>query len=377
MRKKPADVSHLAAQTVLHVRSGRGTSRKALADFMDLSPSTSGLYVDQMISAGFLRESGLEQGPMGRPKRRLEARPEAGWFAGVEFNAERVQAVRLDFAGGVAGVVERRLTPDMLTKDVIGEIRRAVSQLAGRGESTLLGIGVGVPGLVDSEAGVARQYDFIRDWKNVPLASMLREGDDTPVILENNLRCIALAERWFGGGRDLQDYVILGPRSGFGVAIVREGKLLSGANHAAGEIGNWPWPLPQGEGKLHDALSSPAVWRRLAKAPAGKREPSDLRAALAAFAGRQGQQLDLVRDDFARVVGCLHLLLDSKAYFVHGPLCELGHSFWDEVSSRVTGLLPKLLAVRPPRIGCSDLHDDAGALGAASLAMESWQPVVA
>ncbi len=376
MRKKPADVRQLAAQTVLHVRSGRGTSRKALADLLDLSPSTSGLYVDQMIAAGFLRESGLEQGPMGRPKRRLEAIPDAGWFAGVEFNAERVQAVRLDFAGGVTNAVERRLSAGMLTRDVVEEIHHAVRFLTGAG-GTLLGVGAGVPGVVDSAAGVARQYDFIRDWKEVPLADCIRQRFDVPVVLENNLRCIALAERWFGGGLGLRDYVILGPRSGFGVAIVQQGRLFSGASHAAGEVGNWPWPLPGGPGHLHDALSSPAVWRRLAGASDGVPESGDLRAALAVFASSEDAALTAVRDDFANVIGCLHLLLDSEAYFLHGPLCELGQPFWSSVSARVAELMPRLLAKRPPQVSCSDLQDDAGALGAGSLAMECWLPLAA
>ncbi len=374
MRKKPADVRQLAAQTVLHVRSGRGTSRKALADLLDLSPSTSGLYVDQMITSGFLRESGLERGGMGRPKRRLETIPEAGWFAGVEFNAERVQAVRLDFAGGLSGAVVRRLRPGMLTQEVVAEIHEAVAALAVLKAGALLGVGAGVPGVVDSAAGVARQYDFIPDWREVSLAASLYQRFQSPVVLENNLRCIALAERWFGGGRDLRDYVILGPRSGFGVAIMQDGQLLSGATHAAGEVGNWPWPLPHGNGQMHDALSSPAVWRRLSQAPASQPEPADLRAALAPFAGGEGEALAAVRDDFARVIGCLHLLLDSEAYFMHGPLCELGQPFWSAVSARVAELMPRLLAARPPRIACSDLRDDAGALGAASLAMEHWLP---
>ncbi len=375
MRKKPADVRQLAALTVLHVRSGRGTSRKALADLMDLSPSTSGLYVDQLIAAKYLQESGLERGRMGRPKRRLETRPQAGWFAGVEFNAERAQAVRLDFSGNITGTAELRLAPDLHKQAVVGEIRKAVAHLGGQdqGGAPLLGIGIGVPGVVDSAAGVARHYDFIRDWSDVPLARLLRERFKTPVILENNLRCIALAERWFGGGRDMRDYVILGPRSGFGVAVVHGGQILSGAGHAAGEVGNWPWPLPSGPGQMHDALSSPAVWRRLTGAPPAAREPANLREALAVFAGKNTPELAAVRDDFARATGCLHLLLDSEAYFLHGPLCALGQPFWDEVSARAAGLMPRL-AARPPRIRCSTLHDDAGALGAASLAMEHWTP---
>ena len=376
MRKKPADVRHLSAQTVLHVRSGRANSRKALADLLSLSPSTSGLYVDQLINAGFLRESGLEKGPMGRPKRRLETLPDAGWFAGVEFNAERVQAVRLDFSGGLRGTMVRRLQAGMRTAQVVKEIDGAVQDLAALGSGRLLGVGSGVPGIVDSAAGVARQYDFISDWRNVPLASLLLKSFHTPVTLENNLRCIALAERWFGGGRDLQDYVILGPRSGFGVAIVQAGELLSGASHAAGEVGNWPWPFPHGEGQMHDALSSPAVWRRLTKASKNTAEPSDLRVALAAFKDTSSPALASVRDDFARVLGCLHLLLDSQCYFLHGPLCELGQPFWATVSHRVSELLPRLLAARPPRVTCSALGDNAGALGAASLAMESWAPTL-
>lgn len=375
MRKKPADVRQLAAQIILHVRSGRGTSRKALADLMSLSPSTSGLYVDQMIAAGYLRESGLEQGPMGRPKRRLETIPEAGWFAGAEFNAERVQAVRLDFSGAVVGSVERRLQPGMRMREVVEQLQQALADLAAGQGGSLLGIGVGVPGVVDAAAGLARQYDFIEDWQEVPLAALLFQRFQVPVVLENNLRCIALAERWFGGGHELLDYVILGPRSGFGVAIVHEGALYRGATHAAGEVGNWPWPMPDGEGQMHHALSSPAVWRRLAGAPPNQPEPANLRAAIAPFAGVKSPAMDTVRDDFARVIGCLHLLLDSETYFMHGPLCELRQPFWDLVSVRVTELMPRLLAKRPPRVLCSGLHDDAGALGSASLAMEHWVPV--
>jgi hypothetical protein len=63
---------------------------------MEMSPSTAGLYVDQLIGAGYVIETGLKHGVMGRPKRRLEVRPEAGWFVGVEWNGNMANAVRLD-----------------------------------------------------------------------------------------------------------------------------------------------------------------------------------------------------------------------------------------------------------------------------------------
>jgi predicted NBD/HSP70 family sugar kinase len=195
-----------------------------------------------------------------------------------------------------------------------------------------------------------------------------------PVIVENNLRVIALAERWFGGGRELDDYVILGPRSGFGIAVVKDGRLMNGAHHASGEIGRWVWPL-MGEGKeMHDALSSPAVWRRLAGVSNRARLPVDLHAALQGLAKSQGEAWEALIDDYARVMGLLHLLLDTPAYFLHGPLTALGERFGREISRRAVKLMPALAAM-PPSMIISTLGDDAGALGASSHAMEGWVPM--
>src|SRR4051812_26690977 len=103
MRKSPAIQRDLLGAAVLHLRRQRAASRSSLAVALGLAPSTAGLYVDQLIESGYVDESGLEQGLVGRPKRRLATQAGAGWFAGVEFNAERVQAVAVDFSGRHVG----------------------------------------------------------------------------------------------------------------------------------------------------------------------------------------------------------------------------------------------------------------------------------
>ncbi|MES2508126.1 MAG: ROK family protein [Verrucomicrobiota bacterium] len=372
MRTKPADQSVLLASILLQLRGQHASSRSSLSKVTNLSPSTVGIYVDHLIALGYVNESGLEQGPMGRPKRKLSLIPDAGWFAGVEFNAERVQAVRVDFAGNRVASLVRPLPPKTNTQTVLREIRSVVVGLGKLAPGPLLGMGVGAPGLVNPESGVAMQYAFIPDWKNVPLVQELSEDFPVTVTLENNLRAIALAERWFGGGRELDDYVILGPRSGFGIAIVKNGQLVRGGHHAAGEIGRWPWPLTGGGGELHDEMTAPAVWRRLT---AGRQDtlPMDLRSALKGLAGETGKNWDLVIADYARVIGLLHLLIDAKTYFLHGPLTALGQRFCQEISQQAAQMVPALKDM-PPVILPSDLGDEAGALGAASLAMEAWIP---
>lgn len=371
MRKKPADQRDLQAAAVLHLRSGSATSRSSLARVLGASPSTLGIYVDHLIGMGYASESGLEQGPMGRPRRNLCLRPEAGWFAGVEFNAERAQAVRVDFAGKACAAEVRQLPPHADSATVVKTLAQAVDKLGFGRPEPLLGIGVGVPGLVDAKAGVGLLYSFIKDWKNIPVGQALAQRFKVPVTLENNLRAIALAERWFGGGRSLDNYIVLGPRSGFGMAIVEGGRLLRGAHHAAGEIGRWPWPLDGGRQELHNQLSSPGVYRKLAGMAPDEDVPADLKAALSERAHQAGDEWQEVVTDFARVVGCLHLLLDPEVFFLHGPLTALGPRFCTEVVKAAAGVAPAL-AASLPKLVPSSLGDDAGALGAASLAMEAW-----
>lgn len=376
MRKNPVFQQETFGAAILKVRSGLATSRTTLARTLGISPSTVGLYVDRLIADGWLNESGLNQGPMGRPRRVLTTVAEAGWFAGVEFNAHRLQAVGVDFSGKAAASRSLLLPADVSTAAVIQAIHNSVAELAKSMRGPLLSVGLGAPGLVDSTAGIGMRYAFIADWNDVPLVSHIQARLQVPVILENNLRAIALAERWFGLGHDVSDYVILGPRSGFGIAMVMRGQLIEGAHHAAGEVGLWPWPLGGSNGseqELHHVLSATATWRRLADVPASAKLPDDLRSALAGYAAVESSTWDAVCSDFGRVIGFLRLVLDAEIFILHGPLTALGARFCESIVAHGRRIMPALQAV-PFKVTPSTLGDDAGALGAASLAMEAWSP---
>ena len=373
MRTKPADQSFLLANILLQLRGQHANSRSTLAKVTQLSPSTIGIYVDHLAALGYVTEGGLEQGKMGRPQRKISLVENAGWFAGVEFNAERVQAVRVDFAGNKALSIHRPLPADATTRTVLAQIKQAVAELSQSAPGPLLSMGVGVPGLVNPTTGVAMLYSFIPDWRDVPLVAELRQDFPVQITLENNLRAVALAERWFGGGREMDDYVILGPRSGFGIAIMKNGQLVHGSHLAAGEIGRWPWPLHGNDQELHDVLTAPAVWRRLSGASLDTPLPSSLWTALRSYAGATGPAWESIITDYARVMSLLHLILDARAYFLHGPLTVLGERFCQQIQSQVLQLTP-VLHTMPPEILPSILGDEAGALGAASLAMEAWTP---
>lgn len=375
MRQKTSDLRQLYASVILNVRKGKARSRTDLAQALGISASTVGLYSDQLIATGHLNETGLDQGSMGRPKRMLSVEKSPGWFAGIEFNASRLFITGVDFSGDILTGESLPLAPEATAAEVERLILTTLRSWAQRIPLPLLGVGVGAPGLVDSARGISLRYDFIRGWKEVPLQDILAREFNVPVQVENNLRAIALAERWFGSHRHETNYVVVGPRNGFAIASVQDGELLHGANHALGEIGLWPWPLSGGSGsrELHHELSAPMTYRRLAGLPVQAPVPEDLHTALLSLVHDSSTQWQEVAQDYARVLACIQLVLDPRICLLHGPLTALGTRFCQEVMAAAVQIAPALKDI-PLQLECSQLGDNAGALGAASLAMEAWQP---
>lgn len=372
MRTFKSTQTGMQARIVREVRNGRATARAVLADLLEIAPSTMGIHVEDLAKRGFIVESGLERGATGRPKRLLKLVAQAGWFAGVEFTGGRMQAARLDFAGKVEKSLNQPLPLKIPAAQMIDRVEAIVRELHAGATGPCFGIGVGSPGMVDAAEGRVVYSQFQPDWQQVPLAQELRRRFDTRVTVENNLHVITLAERWFGEGRDEDDFIVVRARLGFGIGIVKGGKLLPGAHHATGEVGMLPWPLEGGRKQVHETFSARNVWQKLSGKGAVE-QPEDLRAALTALADTKGEAWDEVVTDYARLLGITQLILDARRYFLHGSLAALGTRFCEDIMKRSQELVPAL-SHSPIHLSPTTLGKDAGALGAASLAMEAWTP---
>lgn len=214
MRTFKSTQQDMQARIVREVRRGHVSSRVALADELEIAPSTMGIHVDELLERGFLIESGIARGATGRPKRLLKLVSKAGWFAGVEFTGGRLQAVRLDFAGGIEATQVEALPARVTAPEIVERLAKAVNRLREGAVGPLLGVGIGSPGFVDPQKGQVLYSQFQPDWKEVPLADLLAEQLKARVLVENNLHVITLAERWFGEGRDEPDFVIVRARQG-------------------------------------------------------------------------------------------------------------------------------------------------------------------
>ena len=98
-------------------------------------------------------------------------------------------------------------------------------------------IGIGVPGLVDSEKGLVYDVMNIPSWKEVALQKLMNDRYHLPVFINNDANCFALGEFYFGKGKGFNSVVGLTVGTGIGAGLILNKKLFVGKNFGAGEFG--------------------------------------------------------------------------------------------------------------------------------------------
>jgi len=399
MRRNSLQTSDLESNILKLVRNTDGISRVALARTLGLSPSTSGIYVERLIERGFLMETEKLAREAGRPPMQLCLNPEGGAFIGVDFEARNIMAVAVDFSDTPLRNARTSIAASDTPDAIVEKIEQMINKVMPSNGRRPLAIGVGVPGLVDSDKGVAVHYKYIANWKNVPLAARLAKKYRVPVFLENCVRSMALAELWYGQGLGLTDFVCVGARSGIGAGMVLGGQLYCGAFHDAGEFGRWryfalskrtaPWfATPDAMTtlgiELQEVASVRAVLRAFKNAiDAGEKTvlrevagPLTMQDVQQAF--DQGDPLAvLIVEEVAiclgRGIAQLSLVVDPQKIILTGPLTTLGDGLLAPMRARIKAILD-LTESRMPVVVGSEMGDFSGALGAAALALNEWKP---
>ena len=105
----------------------------------------------------------------------------------------------------------------------------------------VVGIGVGVPSIVDFEKGIVYDVQNIPSWKEVHLKYILENQFKVPVYVENDANCFAAGEKFYGKAKDVSNLVGLIIGTGMGAGIIINDHLYSGRNSGAGEFGMLPF----------------------------------------------------------------------------------------------------------------------------------------
>jgi predicted NBD/HSP70 family sugar kinase len=381
-----------AAAVLRAIRAGGPVSRAELSRMTGLSKPTVNGAVEVLLASGYLTERIADVGASTRrpgPRARLLSfRGDLGHVLGIDIGANKVLAIVADLTGEVLGAARRqtraraRRNANSLL-DLVGAATDDALAAAGVDRTSLEGVGVGTPGVVDPVSGRVTLAPQLGGWEGIQLASRLEPVFPCSVLVDNEVHLSVLAERWRGSAQGIDDalYVQLGVGIGGGVLI--GGDVYRGASGAAGEIGYLPiFDVDAGRdglGPFEHAAGGTAfarLGRRAVEAgesqalldlAGGDPEAIDAETVFAAAEGgdEAAQRiLDEVLQRLARGIASAVTILNPSTVIIGGGISRAGARLLEPLEPRIAALVPV-----PPRVVLSSLGDEAVALGAARLAL--------
>jgi N-acetylglucosamine repressor len=390
----PAIRRHNRSAVLRVIRERGPISRLDISQDTALTPATVTHIMSELIAEGYVAEVGYgSSSAAGRRPILTDLVPHAILVAGVDI---RPAGVTIALADVRANVLARSALPLLQNPDPIktlDSIAEQIRNLVAAQQCTLSdlrGVGVGTVGLVDSVTGV-NLYAASLSWQGVAIASELTSRLGVPVVVDNNVRTIAVAERLFGLGQHVADLLVMYVGSGIGSGLVIGREVFRSNKHYAGEIGHMI-VAPGGQkcscgsyGCL-DTVASGRVLLARARTLAAQHPDSAL-AQLEASAGLTIENVMRAADsgdELAHTIVCeateylglalanLVNVLNPELVVLAGPIIHGGATVTECVRSVVQRHSYVVRTMGIPSITVTSFGEQAAIRGAASLALDRF-----
>jgi predicted NBD/HSP70 family sugar kinase len=236
---RKSTLRHANERLVLNlIRSNPGVSRLDIARTTRLSPSSVTYVVSRLKKKALLVEkASANHSQVGRKPTGLYLRSDARVVVGVEIALAESRVAAADLNGQILSCesIPWHPNPRLFLSRIHHAIRSVVRT---RGHANILGVGVAVPGSVDSTTGIVQAAENL-GWSNVAAGEILSNGLDLRFYCENNAKLSALAERWFCPERNVgSHFVFVCLHTGLGTGVIINGHLLHAGSAAAAEFGH-------------------------------------------------------------------------------------------------------------------------------------------
>lgn len=261
-------------------------SRQELVEVTGLSAGSVSNVTSELFAGGLIVEAGSVDSEGGRPRTLLRVDSEGFPVIGVDVGETRVRVERFDL-----DLMERARADFPMRvgywepATIVEHIRAGIDAVTAGTSAPILGVGIGVPGIVQHGPRAVVHGQTI-GWDAVPLEELLREAVDLPIFIDNGATTMGQAEMWFGAGREVDHAVFLLIGSGVGAAVIADGSPYRGVSSSAGEWGHMTARIGGrrcrcgGDGCLEAYIGAEAVIERFREATQGALEVADEEASL-------------------------------------------------------------------------------------------------
>ncbi|MFC6080483.1 ROK family protein [Sphaerisporangium aureirubrum] len=356
---------------------GGPASRNDLCEATGLSSATVSTMTGELLGDTVLVEAGHVDSDGGRPRVLLRVNPDYGYVVGVDVGETQVRVELFDLdmterARALYAVHSARHDPELVARHILAGIDTVIGE-GGVSPGQVLGVGVGVPGIVEPGPDALVQAKTF-GWEAVPLGTLLRAGTSLPLYVDNGAKTMGQAELWFGTGRGTSDTVVMLIGSRVGGTIVTDGGIYRGAGHAAGEIGHLKIVTGGrlckcgGRGCLEAYVGAEAILDRAGVVADSAEEEAALARLLATGSPVLDETVELLGVGLSNLI---HLFNPERIVIGGWAGLMLGESRLLEIRA-ATAANTLLQPYKTASIMLGRLGPDAVAMGAATLVIEQF-----
>lgn len=224
------------------IRISGAISRVEIAEITGQSRASVTNITARLIDEGLIFEKRTEDSAVrGRRRVLLAMNPDAAYVVGVKLSASRISCAVTDMQAEVRSSVNLPVRtakrPVAFMADLIEEAVRHCVEAAKLDLGGISGIGIGVPGFVNSLTGTCCWTPLYQQG-DIHLKQLVESRLGIDTFIENDTNTVTLAHQWFGEGRGIDHFLVVTIEDGVGMGIVVNGQLYRGASGFAAEFGH-------------------------------------------------------------------------------------------------------------------------------------------
>jgi N-acetylglucosamine repressor len=223
------------------LRQNDHVCRKDLAEMSGLTGAAVTNLIRDLIKIGLVKEDRNFVSSSGKNAIPLQLNNQRFLVVGVNLRRDHITYALFDLSGTLLEKNKIYWEPNDPIAEILNKLFTAIdccTKMTGD-KGRVIGIGVSVPGPINLEKGeISILTNMPSEWRSVPIKKYLEDRFNLPVVLDNNSNSTALAEKWFGDGREYQNLLSILISKGMGAGVIIDGRIYHGACGFAGEMGH-------------------------------------------------------------------------------------------------------------------------------------------